>query len=228
MIDPTDLDVALQTIRESLSQSHYLYAMLAGTATFGSTLALSTLIQQQILHVSTATRPPVPTLLGVATVCVASVASHQAALLTQEYLRWGTRPNPKFWESNRRNPNARFGYRQDYLDVSIPHVLPNLHIPLHTLRICCFGLLTFSLLGGRFWAIAPSTYTHLGSFARPSFSMPATANYASKLQRLQLERMGRLAGCHTCGSRMMLFKGGSFKFVGDVSGIVKLVFGVYR
>lgn len=70
-------------------------------------------------------------------------------------------------------------------------------------------------MGGRFWAIAPSSYTHLGSFARAS--LPATENYASPVQRAKLERLGRLWGCHTCGSRRLFsFKSNSAaRFVGD-------------
>ena len=66
------------------------------------------------------------------------------------------------------------------------------------------GLLAFKLGGGRFWAIAPSSYTNLGSFARiRGASLPATEQYASAAQRATLERMGRLWGCHTCGSRRL-------------------------
>lgn len=64
---------------------------------------------------------------------------------------------------------------------------------------CAIGLLSFRILGGRFWAVAPSSYTHLGSYARRS--LPATENYATRLQRRQLERLGRRWGCHTCGSK---------------------------
>jgi len=62
-------------------------------------------------------------------------------------------------------------------------------------------MLSFKLLGGRFWAVAPSSYTHLGSFAR--FSLSATEKYATSSQRAAVERFGRLVGCHTCGSRML-------------------------
>lgn len=81
-------------------------------------------------------------------------------------------------------------------------------------------MVAFKLLGGRFWAISPSSYTHLGSFAR--WSIPCTSNYATSNQRKMIEQMGRKWGCHTCGSRMMVGPGGkslasskSFRFVGD-------------
>lgn len=70
---------------------------------------------------------------------------------------------------------------------------------------CAVGLLAFKLLGGRFWAVAPSSYTHLGSFAR--FSIPATERYATTAERAALERIGRRWGCHTCGSHMLFRKG---------------------
>ena len=84
---------------------------------------------------------------------------------------------------------------------------------------CLLGLLAFKSLGGRFWAIAPSSYTHLGSFAR--WSIPCTAKYATPKQRTMIEQMGRKWGCHTCGSRMYLKSaksattGKSWRFAGD-------------
>lgn len=58
--------------------------------------------------------------------------------------------------------------------------------------------MTFTALGGRFWAISPSSYTHIGSFARKS--IPCSPEYASSAQRAKLEKMFRKWGCHTCGS----------------------------
>lgn len=65
---------------------------------------------------------------------------------------------------------------------------------------CALGLLSFKLLGGRFWAIAPSSYTHIGSFAR--VSIPATEKYATQKQRALLTKTGKMWGCHTCGTRI--------------------------
>jgi hypothetical protein len=74
--------------------------------------------------------------------------------------------------------------------------------------------MAFKLLGGRFWAISPSSYTHIGSFAR--WSIPCTEKYATPTQRTMIERMGEKWGCHTCGSRMLHHKrSASFRFVGD-------------
>jgi hypothetical protein len=66
---------------------------------------------------------------------------------------------------------------------------------------CALGLLSFKLLGGRFWAIAPSSYKHVGSFARAS--IPATDRYATQAERSLLMRAGRKWGCHTCGTRIV-------------------------
>jgi hypothetical protein len=77
------------------------------------------------------------------------------------------------------------------------------------------GLITFKLLGGRFWGVSPSSFTNIGSFARGH--IPATEQYAHASQRTTIERMGRVFGCHTCGSHQLL--GPSLfqkvKFVGD-------------
>jgi hypothetical protein len=76
-------------------------------------------------------------------------------------------------------------------------------------------LITFKLLGGRFWSIAPSSYTHVGSFARVvGGSIPATSRYATAAERLRMERLGRFIGCHTCGTHK-LFTREAFRFVGD-------------
>ena len=68
---------------------------------------------------------------------------------------------------------------------------------------CLLGLVTFSALGGRYWGIAPSSITNLGSFAR--FSIPAKEAYATPKQRTMIEQMGRRYGCHTC---KFVFKSG--------------------
>jgi hypothetical protein len=91
----------------------------------------------------------------------------------------------------------------------------HLHVVIYR---CTIGLIAFKLFGGRFWAIAPSSYTNLGSFARPKLGIPATDRYATNAQRAAVERIGRAMGCHTCGSRRLLTRtatDGVVKFVGD-------------
>jgi len=87
-----------------------------------------------------------------------------------------------------------------------------LHTPYEKQKSCTLGFLAFKLLGGRFWAISPSSFTNIGSFARAS--IPATSKYATPSERLAIERLGRATGCHTCGSRM-LFTSSPVKFHGD-------------
>jgi hypothetical protein len=93
-----------------------------------------------------------------------------------------------------------------------PHVV--LYARIHFR--CALGFIAFKLLGGRFWAISPSSYTNLGSFARPKLSIAATERYATTSQRAAVERIGRAMGCHTCGSRRILTRAANgVKFYGD-------------
>jgi hypothetical protein len=61
--------------------------------------------------------------------------------------------------------------------------------------------------------VAPSSFTHFGSFARTSIS--ATDSYASTQQRIKIERLGKVFGCHTCGSKMRFKPLQQVKFHGD-------------
>lgn len=80
---------------------------------------------------------------------------------------------------------------------------------------CVVGLLAFKVLGGRFWALSPSSFANIGSFARFGSSLPATENYATPAQRKFIETFGRWgSGCHTCGTRQ-LFSREKVKFVAD-------------
>ena len=96
----------------------------------------------------------------------------------------------------------------------------NILCTMHILYRCTVGLIAFKLFGGRFWAISPSSYTNLGSFARPNLGIPATDRYATNAQRAAVERIGRAMGCHTCGSRQLFTltrtaTDKAVKFVGD-------------
>lgn len=205
------------------------WPIIAGMAAFGSTLAMATFSQLKVLGISTGTRPPfVPSVLGIASVCAASLASHGAAMKAhscledykrQRHLELGSK-QPSFLATIIESPIIPNNLRQQCFPSTSPsskslgvpskktilkeHINPAglIQIPMHTLRICVVGLLAYKICGGRFWAIAPSSYTNLGSFARAS--LPATERYASASQRKAIERMGRLTGCHTCGSRRLL------------------------
>lgn len=156
---------------------------LAGVAAFGSSLAVSTFAQLHVLGVSTATRPPFPTLVGTASVALASLASHGAT--------------------------AHCRSRSLRKDDDRPFWPPSTSTAL---RVCLVGLCSFQLLGGRFWAVSPSSYTGLGSFARPRLGLPAkTTSYATDAQRRAIEALGRRHGCHTCG----VSRGSSLLFHAD-------------
>lgn len=220
--------------------------ILSGVATFGATLALSTLVQKAA-GISTATKV-LPSIHGFVTVCLASLASERVAIVTHEY-----RSNPHKFQKNphlfyqrlltptsslssssslRAATTTKVQHHHDHQpstrqqtttrdDSSFP-LLGKVKIPMtHEIRVCVLGLLTFKLLGGRFWAIAPSSYTHLGSFSR--WSIPCTERYATSNQRLLIEQMGRKWGCHTCGSRMLLFGGGGPTFPSTTTATARFV-----
>ena len=193
-------------------------SILAGTVAFSSTLAISTWTQK-LLCISTGTPAPIPSLVGFATVCVASLVAHQAAIGT--YCLPLQRPQFMIsyhqgqwnrWTNHWRHSfNLQETAQQGLSSISKVFLgkdrqgdcfdLKVVQIPMHTIRICVVGILAFKVLGGRFWAIAPSSYTHLGSFARPRLSLPAGESYASTAKRAALDKLGRRVGCHTCGSR---------------------------
>ena len=209
----TDLQLLSSNLQDSF------LPIVTGCATFGATLALST-AAQKLVGVSTATNV-LPTIYGALTVCVASLASEKSAILAHQ---WQYNPQAirkdfdKFktnlWATSSRNLKRRASTPRHVFDDDqddardlrsrnsghSPWFQLN-NIPMHEVRVCLLGLLAFKALGGRFWAISPSSYTHLGSFAR--WSIPCTENYANSSQRQMIEKMGRKWGCHTCGSRMM-------------------------
>ncbi|CAB9526478.1 expressed unknown protein [Seminavis robusta] len=198
------------------------WPIAAGVVSFGSTLAVSTWTQLALLGVSTGTRPRIiPSSLGAASVCLASIASHHMAIVAHGQMetykkrrRISTVPsimNHLPDGPRQRLEEASSGWNQSYKSLSKGECIDFfgfVRVPMHTVRVCILGLLAFKLLGGRFWAIAPSSYTNLGSFARRG--IPATEKYANVAQKATLQRWGKQWGCHTCGTRM-----GRSKFVGD-------------
>lgn len=66
------------------------------------------------------------------------------------------------------------------------------------------GLFAFKILGGRFYAIAPSSFTAVGSFARKSIPASATG-YATPAEGKIIAGFGSRFGCHTCGSKQAPF-----------------------
>jgi hypothetical protein len=128
--------------------------VVAGCVAFGSTLALSTFFQK-VVGISTATRIA-PSFLGMATVCVASLVSQHAAIANHEWVQQRYYNPTKTRKSLPELASSTFT-RKEYFEVA------GLSVPLHDFRVCALGLIAFKLLGGRFWAISPSSYTHLVS-----------------------------------------------------------------
>jgi len=63
------------------------------------------------------------------------------------------------------------------------------------------GVLCFKMRGGRMSSLAPSHFADLGAFHLKKASLPATADYATQVERGVIQEFGRLYGCHTCGVR---------------------------
>lgn len=185
-----------------------LMPLASGTMVFSAILSLSTLMQLKIFRISTGTPPPIPTLFGITSVATAAYCSHLTSIKAFQMCRQDVIMSSNFNLTNRRDIRANFenAHAIDLDGGDISHVL----------RVCAFGLLAFKGLGGRFWSIAPSNITNLGSFARTIFSIPATEKYASPSQRQMIERLGRTIGCHTCGSRKIFYRGqNGVKFIAD-------------
>ena len=201
--------------------------MAAGTLSFYSTLALSTLFQGKILRLSTGSMPPVPTIAGIATVAVGGLAAHGTSVVVTALQRNDQNRKRRrdslsassWWRQSTQQPQQSSVFA-DFVDFdrasqalqsgvqSIDTDIRNFgqalsKDPAHAMRIAALALITFKVLGGRFWSIPPSSYTNLGSFARVTHSIPAKMDYATSAQRKVIESVGRKWGCHTCGSRMI-------------------------
>jgi hypothetical protein len=195
-------DVVVNT-RLTTPPERSLPVVASSVAAFGTTLAASTWTQKMV-GLSTGSMRPIPSLAGVVSVCAAACISHKVALFVEES------------QSRRRRPIRSWGqfmsaWPKDTSNTVV--TVGHFRVTTQMIRVCMVGMLTFRVLGGRFWAVAPSSYTHLGSYARGS--LPATANYATPFQRGKIERMGRIFGCHTCGSRRLWQRIDTHQFVGD-------------
>lgn len=185
-------------------------SVASGSIAFWACLGVSTTLQKSLLAISTGSRlgvvRPVPSFLGFASVCWASLMSHKASLAVVKYTRHGELPEISFIQKHQRHrtrsQSASFSNHEEHFN----------RVPLSSIFICLLGIVSFKAFRGRFWAISPSSYTHLGSFARAS--LPATARYANASQRLGVEALGAKYGCHTCGSKARNVIG-SYRFVGD-------------
>eukprot|EP00562_Extubocellulus_spinifer_P005004 CAMPEP_0178522794 /NCGR_PEP_ID=MMETSP0696-20121128/28737_1 /TAXON_ID=265572 /ORGANISM="Extubocellulus spinifer, Strain CCMP396" /LENGTH=411 /DNA_ID=CAMNT_0020153961 /DNA_START=37 /DNA_END=1269 /DNA_ORIENTATION=+ len=193
-------------------------SFVAGTFAFYSTLAMSTLLQNKVFRISTGTLPPIPTMAGLASVAAGGLVAHgSSVVMTSLQIQsniGSTRHVP--WRQKSSigiaAPDINIDQAVHRLQSGVQYMRRDLNNlvdtftgnPVHALRIATLALVTFKLLGGRFWAVSPSSYTNLGSFARASRSIPARMGYANPSQRKIIEAAGRKWGCHTCGSRMVL------------------------
>jgi hypothetical protein len=178
-----------------------IIAAAVGTATFATTLSLSTFLQLK-LRMSTGTLAPIPSLIGIATVGTASLMSHIASM--------------KSYQMSTHNWKKSFDTEKILSFPPLHFNLSNRRDMEHVFRVCLVGIIVYKGLGGRFWSISPSSLTTLGSFARTFHSLPATVKYASPSERIKIEQIGRKVGCHTCGSRKIFSRGkNGIKFIAD-------------
>jgi hypothetical protein len=128
MANVTDVSEIVQTVVNQSPQE--TWSVLAGILAFGSTLAVSTLVQSRVLGISTGSPRPLPTAAGFATVCAASLASHHASIAAHEYQQNGrTRTLASYFQLGVARNYAAFSYREDYLDLNV------VKVPLHTVRM---------------------------------------------------------------------------------------------
>ena len=74
------------------------------------------------------------------------------------------------------------------------------------------GAASFIAMGGRFWALSPSSLSTLGAFANTRRgSLPATLSYATAAERAKIQSLGLRFGCHSCGT----FTSGAARFIAD-------------
>lgn len=203
---------------------------ISGAAAFAATISLSTWVQS-LFKISTGTPRPIPSILGVGAVAMASLVCHYVAIESYHQIHSinglldaGLNLNTigtslSFINSSPVRLQAVTSSVYNQNTIPLPHLQFDLNdIDIgHSIRVILVGLIAFKGLGGRFWSISPSSYTHLGSFARRIYSLPATDAYATKSERILIKRFGKVSGCHTCGTRMIgkqgLTRSGT-KFVG--------------
>eukprot|EP00581_Thalassiosira_minuscula_P009886 CAMPEP_0183708344 /NCGR_PEP_ID=MMETSP0737-20130205/4689_1 /TAXON_ID=385413 /ORGANISM="Thalassiosira miniscula, Strain CCMP1093" /LENGTH=436 /DNA_ID=CAMNT_0025936209 /DNA_START=82 /DNA_END=1392 /DNA_ORIENTATION=+ len=194
-----------------------LPTFLSGTFAFYATSFSSQAIQHKLLKISTGTRPALlPISVGVLTVAVGSWMGHLAGLGTTA--AWGNVQNS--WKEHTLVENfpkigkvAVRSVQEMTRPMKLMFAENNIsgleerserrEAWMHAARICIIGLLTYkTIFRSNFYSLSPSSYTARGSFARIGIPAPPNFNYATKVERQRLERIGKWWGCHTCGSRM--------------------------
>ncbi len=232
-LNPPPMSSLKAFVEDALNDSPFEFsalnslAVLTGTLTFAASLSLSTLIQHKLLKISTSTPPPIPSILGFGTVAAAALVSHAASLKAYECtmfsnaasLPYHHHHSARHFQSALADIGERWSWTLPSVDLNVFHddKRKRRENVSHVLRVCVVGILAYKGLGGRMWSVSPSSITNLGSFARTTFSLPATTQYATKTERQAIERLGRVFGCHTCGSRELLSGAGTegVKFIAD-------------
>ncbi|KAG7385959.1 hypothetical protein PHYPSEUDO_000921 [Phytophthora pseudosyringae] len=210
---PTDswVDDAVQRLRRhfasdrSVSVYEALTAHALDTATGGALFlggVSAAQVAQKLLRIGSASGLLLPQALGAAAVASSSVlALHLASVPREVYQELAAQSRrADGWRSwlvlgarNLRPPTAwrlaRRKVQERWED------LPQAPYPVYMLM----GMLCFKLLGGRLSALAPSPFANLGAFHLKKASLPATAEYATSVERGIIQEFGRLYGCHTCG-----------------------------
>jgi len=114
------------------SRPQEVWSITAGITAFWSSLAVSTFTQQRILGISTGTPRPLPTLVGIASVALASLASHHVAIstfLNYESIRLNF-PSTLFQSTKAGLPRHRiFEDPTERLDLKY------VQLPLHTVKM---------------------------------------------------------------------------------------------
>jgi hypothetical protein len=104
----------------------YTLPIVSGCFAFGATLGLST-FAQKLIGISTATKM-VPSVLGMATVCLASLTSQRAAICSQAWLK-----DPDVFSDPEKRRRLLATSPSSYQDCW--EIEDNLKIPLHDLRV---------------------------------------------------------------------------------------------
>ncbi|KAL7524596.1 hypothetical protein ACHAXR_001788, partial [Thalassiosira sp. AJA248-18] len=212
-----------------MPKDNALPTFISGTLAFYATAFSSQFVQHKFLKMSTGTRPAIlPISVGAMTVALGSWIGHLAGLGTAA--AWGNIQDS--WNENKLLHNVpkigRVAMRSvDEMtypmklfaeDMSKSEKRERKEAWMHAARICILGLLTYNtIFRSHFSSLSPSSYTARGSFARIGIPAPPNFNYATRIQREKIERIGRWWGCHTCGSRMIFsnLKKNAPKFHGD-------------
>jgi hypothetical protein len=90
-----------------------IVVVMMGCLVFSSSLAISTWIQGKILGISTGSLRPIPSLVGMATVCTASLASHSVSSNMIQFFQDREECRNYFGRYNVNNPrqlSSKFGW----------------------------------------------------------------------------------------------------------------------